>query len=142
MATKFDPKNAQNLMEAVEQAQTYWNLLAKVPPRELKLTALDDDIFKETQDKFPELFENEYAGLIKLDENFMKSEDGKKRWFAFHTLYVTSPYLSIDFYAFEVARNRLGLNEKAHEIAKADAAKEAEKKEKEAKAAQKKKARK
>ena len=31
------------------------------------------------------------------------------------------------FYVFEIARNRLGLNDKAHEIAKEEAAKEKEK---------------
>ena len=35
------------------------------------------------------------------------------------------------FYVFEIARNRLGLNDKAHEIAKEEAAKEKEKAEKE-----------
>jgi len=39
----------------------------------------------------------------------------------------------IQFYAYEIARNRLGLNEKAHEIAKVEAEKERVKKEKEAK---------
>ncbi|KAF8258095.1 hypothetical protein EI94DRAFT_1193810 [Lactarius quietus] len=32
MAGKFDPNQAQNLVE------TYWNLLEKIPPRQLKLT--------------------------------------------------------------------------------------------------------
>ena len=35
------------------------------------------------------------------------------------------------FYAYEIARNRLGLNDRAHEIAKEEAAKEKEKAEKE-----------
>lgn len=34
----------------------------------------------------------------------------------------------IQFYAFEIARNRLGLNDGAHEIAKAEAEKEAKEK--------------
>ena len=40
--------------------------------------------------------------------------------------------LPLQFYVFEIARNRLGLNDKAHEIAKEEAAKEKEKAEKEA----------
>ncbi|KAG6918283.1 hypothetical protein DXG01_015375 [Tephrocybe rancida] len=180
MAGKFDPQNAQNLMEiekqfavkAVEQAQTYWNLLEKVQPRELKLTQLDEEIFNHTKELFPELFENDNAKLIKLDEDFLKSEDGKKRWREFHTAYekkvkehnfgclirtdaneeygekstifVKTNHAGIvvtrmQFYAVEIARNRLGLNDKAHEIAKEEAIKEAAKKEKEAKAASKKK---
>ncbi|KAG6889901.1 hypothetical protein C0992_003694 [Termitomyces sp. T32_za158] len=129
---------------------------------------------------FPELFENDNARLIKLDEDLLKSEDGKKRWRAFHALFVFSASVLLDpsldtvcfryekkvkehnfgclirtdaeeeygekstifvtrmqFYAIEISRNRLGLNDKAHEIAKEEAAKEAAKKEKEAKTASK-----
>ncbi|KAG5637665.1 hypothetical protein H0H81_003686 [Sphagnurus paluster] len=165
MAGKFDPQNAQNLMEiekqfavkAVEQAQTYWNLLEKVAPRELKLTAIDDEIYNHTIEFFPELSENDHAKLTKIDEDWMKSDDGKKRWRTFiqayekkvkdhnfgclirtdarqeygetNTIFVTR----MQFYAYEIARNRLGLNDAAHEIAKEEAAKEAAKKEKESK---------
>ncbi|KAG5735837.1 UPF0368 protein, partial [Termitomyces sp. T112] len=171
MAGKFDPQKAQNLMEiekqfavkAVEQAQTYWNLLEKVSPRELKLTQHDDDIFNDFKKTFPELFENDNAKLIKLDEDFLKSEDAKKRWRAFHALYEkkvkdynfgclirtdaeeeygeksTIFVTRMQFYAIEISRNKLGLNDKAHELAKEEAAKEAAKKEKEEKAALKKK---
>ncbi|EDR04221.1 uncharacterized protein LACBIDRAFT_191356 [Laccaria bicolor S238N-H82] len=165
MAGKFDANNAQNLVEiekqfavkAVEQAQTYWNLLEIMNPRDLKLTKLDDEIYAHAQSSFPELFVPPYDKLIKLDEEWMKSPQGKERWRVFiesykdkiqdynfgslirtnaedeygetNTIFVTR----IQFYAFEIARNKLGLNEKAHEIAKADAAKEKAKKEKEAK---------
>ncbi|KAJ3565992.1 hypothetical protein NP233_g7282 [Leucocoprinus birnbaumii] len=161
---RFDPNKAQNLLEiekqfavkAVEQAQTYWNLLEKVNPRELRLTKLDDEIYEHTMKTFPELAEEPYDKLIKLDEDWMKSEDGKKRWRVFieeykekvkdynfgslirtdareeygetNTIFVTR----IQFYAIEISRNRLGLNDKAHEIAKAEAEKERLQKEKEA----------
>ena len=46
------------------------------------------------------------------------------------------------FYVFEIARNRLGLNDKAHEIAKEEAAKEKEKAEKEKARAEREKAKK
>ena len=49
---------------------------------------------------------------------------------------------TVQFYAFEIARNRLGLNDKAHEIAKAEAAKEKEKAEKEKARAEREKAKK
>ncbi|KAF7288668.1 Duf757 domain-containing protein [Mycena chlorophos] len=171
MTSTFDPHTAQNhidiekqfAVKAVEQAQTYWNLLEKVPPTELKLTRLDDEIYEDTINTFPELSENNYAGLIKLNEEWMKSPDGKERWRAFierykkkvkdynfgslirtnskeeygekNTIFVTR----IQFYAFEIARNRLGLNDEAHELAKAEAAKEKAQKEKEAAAQDKKK---
>ncbi|KAF9484291.1 DUF757-domain-containing protein [Pholiota conissans] len=171
MATQFDPNNAQNLMEiekqfavkAVEQAQTYWNLLEKVEPKDLKLTKYDDEIFDHMMKTFPELADPPYEKLTKIDEDWMKSADGKKRWREFiesykekvkdynfgslirtnardeygeaNTIFVTR----IQFYAFEIARNRLGLNEKAHQIAIEEAAKEKAKKEKEAAKAAKKK---
>jgi len=164
MAGQFDPQNAQNLMEiekqfavkAVEHAQTYWNLLGKVPPRELKLTKYDDEIFEHTVKAFPELAEPPYEKVAKLDEEWMKSSESKKRWREFieqyekkvqdynfgslirtdtrgeygetNTIFVTR----IQFYAIEIARNRLGLNDRAHEIAKEDAAAEKAKREREA----------
>ncbi|KAJ7291455.1 hypothetical protein C8J57DRAFT_216474 [Mycena rebaudengoi] len=87
----FDPNTAQNLVEiekqfavkAVEQAQTYWNLLEKVHPKGLRLTKLDDEIFEHTLATFPELVKDEHAGLTKLDEDWMKSESGKERWRVF-----------------------------------------------------------
>ncbi|KAJ6464193.1 DUF757-domain-containing protein [Mycena vitilis] len=172
MATKkFDPNTAQNAIEiekqfavkAVEQAQTYWNLIEKVDPKELKLTKLDDEIYEDTLKTFPELAENDYAKLVKLDEDAMKSPEGKERWRVFidsykkkvkdynfgslirtdarqeygenNTIFVTR----IQFYAIEIARNRLGLNDAAHELAIVEAAKEKAQKEKDAAAAKKKK---
>jgi len=157
MATQqFDPNNAQNLVEiekqfavkAVEHAQTYWNLLEKIPPRELKLTKFDDEIFEHVMKDFPELAEEPYDKVTKIDEEWMKSKEGKERWRQFiqayekkvkdynfgslirtdareeyaelNTIFVTR----IQFYAYEICRNRLGLNDRAHEIAKEEAAKE------------------
>ncbi|KAJ7856553.1 DUF757-domain-containing protein [Mycena leptocephala] len=161
----FDPNTAQNAIEiekqfavkAVEQAQTYWNLIEKVEPKELRLTKIDEEIYDDTLKTFPELAENDYAKLTKLDEDWMKSAEGKERWRVFiesykkkvkdynfgslirtdarqeygekNTIFVTR----IQFYAIEIARNRLGLNDAAHELAKAEAAKERAQKEKEEK---------
>ncbi|KAI0061073.1 DUF757-domain-containing protein [Artomyces pyxidatus] len=161
MAGKFDANNAQNLQEiekqfavkAVEQAQTYWNLLEKISPRELKLTKFDDEIYEHTMSSFPE-FAAPHEKLVKLDEEWLKSKEGKERWRQFisayekkiqeynfgslirtdaskeysetNTIFVTR----IQFYAIEISRNRLGLNDQAHEIAKEEARKEKEKAEK------------
>ncbi|KAI0316884.1 polysaccharide biosynthesis-domain-containing protein [Amylostereum chailletii] len=162
MAGKFDPNNAQNhvdiekqfAVKAVEHAQTYWNLLEKIPPRQLKLTRLDDEIFESALKDFPELTENDHAKLIKIDEEWMKSKEGKERWRNYMTAYekrvkdynfgslirtdCTKEYsetntifvMRIQFYVYEIARNRLGLNDKAHELAKEEAEKEREEKEK------------
>ncbi|EEB95228.1 hypothetical protein MPER_05836, partial [Moniliophthora perniciosa FA553] len=128
--------------------------MEKVPPKELKLTKIDDEIYEDTMATFPELAEPPHDNLTKLDEDWMKSPDGKERWRQFinryetkiqdynfgslirtdaraeygerNTIFVTR----IQFYAIEISRNRLGLNDKAHEIAKAEAAKEKAEKEK------------
>ncbi|KAJ7048396.1 DUF757-domain-containing protein [Mycena amicta] len=183
----FDPNNAQNLIDiekqlrswkngwqdqiadqvhagsrvkAVEQAQTYWNLIEKVAPSELKLTKIDDEIYEDTLATFPELAENDHARLIQIDEDWMKEPrgqgalarlhrakvkdynfgslirtDAKQEYGEKNTIFVTR----IQFYAFEIARNRLGLNDDAHELAKVEAAKEKAQKEKDAAAAEKKK---
>lgn len=41
---------------------------------------LDDDIFEHTMRDFPELAENDHEKVTKLDEDWMKSKDGKERW--------------------------------------------------------------
>ncbi|GJJ14729.1 hypothetical protein Clacol_008996 [Clathrus columnatus] len=192
--SKFDPQNAQNLVEiekqfavvAVEQAQliisvkTYWNLLASVKPRELRLTKIDDEIFEDVSAAFPDMVKEPYTGLIKVDENMMKNEDGKVKWRDFISKCVLNilisqiPYMTtiipryeekvkdynfgslirvnandeysqdntifvtrMQFYAIEIARNRLGLNDEIHvkakqeiEAEKAEKAKEKEKAEK------------
>ncbi|KIP10797.1 hypothetical protein PHLGIDRAFT_28275 [Phlebiopsis gigantea 11061_1 CR5-6] len=158
----FDPNKAQNLAEiekqfavkAVEHAQTYWNLLEKVPPANLKLTKQDDEIYEHFKRDFPEIFVEPYERITKLDEDMMKSKEGKEKWRKFiesykdtvkdynfgslirtnardeysetNTIFTTR----IQFYAYEIARNRLGLNDKAHELAKEEAEKEKIKEEK------------
>uniref|UniRef100_A0A8H7XRE2 Polysaccharide biosynthesis domain-containing protein n=1 Tax=Psilocybe cubensis TaxID=181762 RepID=A0A8H7XRE2_PSICU len=162
-SSSLSSRTCRFAVKAVEQAQTYWNLLEKVNPKDLKLTKYDDEIFDHLMATFPELNQEPYEKLVKIDEDWMKSKDGKNRWRTFiesykdkvkdynfgslirtdardeygesNTIFVTR----IQFYAYEIARNRLGLNEKAHQIAIEDAAKEKAKKEKEAKAAAKKK---
>lgn len=44
------------------------------------VSRLDDEIFEHTLATFPELAENSHARLIQLDEDWMKSVDGKERW--------------------------------------------------------------
>jgi hypothetical protein len=40
----------------------------------------DDEIVEHTKREFPELFEEPYTKLKKLDEEWMKSKEGKERW--------------------------------------------------------------
>jgi hypothetical protein len=58
----------------------------------------DDDIFEHTLRDFPEFAAAPHAGLIKLDEDWMKSKEGKERWRAFINACVISlraPSMSI-----------------------------------------------
>jgi hypothetical protein len=129
--------------------KTYWNLLEKVQPRELKLTACvafafalykcvvadnlacarfhfpenrdlaalsssarparplhhllvtmvlsfndiryDDDIIGHAKTDFPELFQEPYEKLVRVDEEWMKSKEGKERWRKFLVEYVPLP---------------------------------------------------
>ena len=41
---------------------------------------IDDEIFEHTIKEFPELNVPPYAGFIKLDEDAMKSKEGKEKW--------------------------------------------------------------
>ncbi|KAL9937390.1 hypothetical protein V8E36_003799 [Tilletia maclaganii] len=161
MAGQFDPNNAQNLPEiekqmavkCVEHAQTYWNLLEKVPPKTLRLTKLDDDMYADFEATFPEFAEaTDPKSVIKLDEEAMKSPEGKERWRNFvqkyegkvseynfgtlirtdatdeYTQFNTTFVLRLQFYVFEIARNRRGFNDWVYDKAQKEKAKEAARK--------------
>ncbi|PWN90162.1 DUF757-domain-containing protein [Acaromyces ingoldii] len=158
-AQGFDPNRAQNLPEiekqmavkCVEQAQTLWSLYEKVRPSTLRLTKLDDEIYADLEETFPDLRATEQdktGGVAKLDEDRMKSEKGKKEWrdfiakyegkvsdFNFGTLirtdvadeytqFNTTFVTRMQFYAYEIARNRRGLNDWVYEKAQEEAKKE------------------
>ncbi|KAG8950134.1 hypothetical protein FRC04_007989 [Tulasnella sp. 424] len=130
---KFDPEKAENLEEV-----------------------LDDEIFEDFSKTFPDYIENPDL-IAKLDEDHVKSSEGKEKWrefmgryekkindYNFGTLirpdckeeYTEKNSMFVartQFYAIEIARNRLGLNDETHVQAKAHA--EAEKKAKAAAAA-------
>lgn len=140
MSKKFDAEEADNLediekqfaVKAVVQADTYWTLLSKIPGSKLKLTQHDDEIFTAFLEDFPEFKEPKNVAVV--DESEMKSVSGKARWrtfcekfkeiddYNFGTLLRTRAddeytqentifAVRIQFYAFEIARNRYGLND-------------------------------
>ena len=41
---------------------------------------LDDEIYEDAIKTFPEFAEPPHEKLVKIDEDWMKSADGKKRW--------------------------------------------------------------
>lgn len=140
LPANFDPENPDNLediekqfaVKAVQQMTIYWSLLESIPPSKLKLTQFDDEILEEFYKAFPEYDEQ---SISNLDEDFLKSKESKERWrefiknfeekvedFNFGTLVrkdVKKEYsedntifvVRIQFYAIELMRNKLGLND-------------------------------
>ncbi|PVH92093.1 DUF757-domain-containing protein [Periconia macrospinosa] len=136
-ADNFEDIEKQFAVKVVQHVETYWNILEKVPGSKLRLTKFDDEIYEHFKKEFPEF---DPAATINEDE--MKSKEGKERWrnfinayekkiddFNFGTMLRANPKTEYDqegtifavrmqFYAVEIARNRQGLNdwvyEKAH----------------------------
>ncbi|KAI1485169.1 polysaccharide biosynthesis-domain-containing protein [Biscogniauxia mediterranea] len=147
----FDAQNADNLEDltsvsilAVQHLETYWSILEKVKGSSLRLTKMDDEIYEHLKTDFPD-----FDPAKPIDENEMKSKEGKERWrkfmmayekkvddYNFGTMLRTDPKSEYErdttifvprmqFYAIEIARNRAGLNDWIYE--KAQAEKEAKK---------------
>ncbi|CAF9916311.1 MAG: hypothetical protein GOMPHAMPRED_000954 [Gomphillus americanus] len=141
-AQPLDPDNAPNTEEiekqfavkAVQHMATYWSILEKLPGSKLRLTKMDDEIFEHFQKDFPDIDVSQT-----MDENKMKSKDGKERWrnfmmayekkvddYNFGTMLRNNPKaeyteqdtifaMRMQFYAIEIARNRAGLNDWIYE---------------------------
>ena len=62
-------------MKAVEHMATYWSILEKMRGSQLRLTKLDDEIHAHLQKDFPDFNPAEV-----VDEDKMKSKEGKERW--------------------------------------------------------------
>lgn len=137
----FNAESADNLEDiekqfavvAVEQAETYWNLLTKVPGSKLRLTKHDEDIYETFINHFPEYKDPER--VRKFTEEDLKSKGAKEKWRTFCGLYEkkiedynfgtllrtdsskeydqedTIFVVRIQFYAFEIARNKHKLND-------------------------------
>lgn len=125
----------QFAVKAVEHAQIYWALLQSRKASTLSLTKIDSEILEDLEASFPELKEHDAVDVI--DENEMKSPEGKRRWrefmmryaerqevqdYSFGTLLRTSARAEYEekttifvprmqFLAIEIARNRRGLND-------------------------------
>ncbi|KAK6538704.1 hypothetical protein TWF694_010279 [Orbilia ellipsospora] len=144
MATTFNAEEADNYEEIEKQfavktvmyMETHWNLLESCRGSELTMTKIDDEIFEHFKETFPELDVSQ-----KIDEDEMKSKAGKEKWrnfinlyekkvkdFNFGTMLRNSPKagyeqdttifaVRMQFYAIEIARNKLGLNDWIHDDA-------------------------
>jgi hypothetical protein len=63
-------------------AQTYWNLLESRKGSELTLTKIDDEIHEHFWREFPD-----YDIVANVDEDQMKSKEGKEKWRKFMNAY-------------------------------------------------------
>ncbi|KAJ6256747.1 hypothetical protein Dda_8614 [Drechslerella dactyloides] len=145
--SKFDAEKASNLDDIEKQfavkstarsiyehpdrsmIHTHWNLLEGCRGSELTMTKLDDEIYEHFKETFPELDVSQ-----KIDEDAMKSKEGKEKWrnfvnqyenkvkdFNFGTLLRVTPKddygehttifvgiaaVRMQFYAIEIARHR------------------------------------
>ena len=54
---------------------TYWSILEKMRGSKLRLTKIDDEIYEHFKNTFPE-----FDPAETIDENKMKSKEGKERW--------------------------------------------------------------
>lgn len=62
-------------LPAVQHMATYWSILEKMQGSKLRLTKIDDEILEHFQKEFPEIDINET-----LNEEKMKSKEGKEKW--------------------------------------------------------------
>lgn len=70
---------------------TYWAILEKMRGSKLRLTKMDEEIYEHFKKEFPEFDPKET-----IDENKMKSKEGKERWRNFMMTYEKS----VDDYNF------------------------------------------
>ncbi|EMD65661.1 hypothetical protein COCC4DRAFT_185662 [Bipolaris maydis ATCC 48331] len=132
----FEEIEKQFAVKVVQHMETYWKILEKVPGSKLRLTKIDDEIYEHLKKDFPE-----FDASATLNEDEMKSKEGKERWrkfiseyehkvedYNFGTMLRASPKTEYDqegtifavrmqFYAIEIARNREGLNDWIYEKA-------------------------
>lgn len=75
-------RNSDTQTPAVQQMTTYWAILEKMKGSQLRLTKLDDEIYDHFKKDFPEFDPTET-----INEDTMKSKEGKERWRNFMMAY-------------------------------------------------------
>lgn len=75
----------------MQQMSTYWGLLERVRGSNLRLTRMDDEIYDHFKREFPE-----FNAAETIDEDEMKSKEGKEKWRKFMKEYETK----VDDYNF------------------------------------------
>ncbi|KAK4940746.1 hypothetical protein LTR66_014886 [Elasticomyces elasticus] len=80
---QLDPEQAENFEEiekqfavkVVQHMETYWSILEKIQGSKLRLTKMDDEIYEHFKKEFPD-----FDPKATIDEDDMKSKEGKERW--------------------------------------------------------------
>ncbi|KAK4941798.1 hypothetical protein LTR66_013642 [Elasticomyces elasticus] len=80
---QLDPEQADNFEEiekqfavkVVQHMETYWSILEKIQGSKLRLTKMDDEIYEHFKKEFPD-----FDPKATIDEDDMKSKEGKERW--------------------------------------------------------------
>ncbi|KAF2151944.1 DUF757-domain-containing protein [Myriangium duriaei CBS 260.36] len=133
-ADNFEDIEKQFAVKVVGQMSTYWSILEKMPGSKLRLTKFDDEIYEHFKKEFPD-----WDPKATINEDEMKSKAGKEKWrnfinqyekkvddFNFGTMVRANPaweygeketifVVRMQFYAIEILRNRLGLNDWIYE---------------------------
>uniref|UniRef100_A0A1Y1NFL3 Protein PBDC1 homolog n=1 Tax=Photinus pyralis TaxID=7054 RepID=A0A1Y1NFL3_PHOPY len=141
-AGNMEDMEKQFAVKVVQHMQTYWSILEKVKGSTLRLTKMDDEIYNHLKEAFPE-----FDPAATVDEDAMKSKEGKERWRNFMMAYekkvddynfgtmvrnnakaeyeenTTIFVPRMQFYAIEIARNKNGLNDWIYEQAQGRGAK-------------------
>ncbi|EXV05127.1 polysaccharide biosynthesis protein [Metarhizium robertsii] len=81
-AGNMEDMEKQFAVKVVQHMQTYWSILEKVKGSTLRLTKMDDEIYSHLKEAFPE-----FDPAATVDEDEMKSKDGKERWRNFMMAY-------------------------------------------------------
>ncbi|KID63922.1 DUF757 domain-containing protein, partial [Metarhizium hybridum] len=81
-AGNMEDMEKQFAVKVVQHMQTYWSILEKVKGSTLRLTKMDDEIYSHLKEAFPE-----FDAAATVDEDEMKSKDGKERWRNFMMAY-------------------------------------------------------
>ncbi|KAI8371459.1 putative polysaccharide biosynthesis protein [Radiomyces spectabilis] len=116
-------------VKAMHHAETYFKLISSIDGSKLRLTGIDDEIYDDFQQSFPEI------DVLHLDEKHFKTPEYKEKWrtwinkyekrvneFNFgsliridaredYTEQNTMFGVRMQFYAVEIARNKKGLND-------------------------------
>ena len=61
-------------VKSFHHAETYFKLISSIPPRKIKLTKIDNEIYTAFRNEFPKL------NITEIDEMEFKSEQAKAKW--------------------------------------------------------------